>query len=158
MIAGQQFHPAEVVKGFRLFSPVAHRTVQRKRLMQMTHRVRIAAEMPAGDAGMAQRIGHAVFVPGGTEQNPRLVEVGKCLTVTARAQVSHAHLVEGMRLTAPVGLGPVDRRGIFRQGQHCLVGPVCWPTSLRSSNACAIWPRSAMSRAACRATVCAAIA
>src|ERR1700719_3695581 len=81
----------------------------------------MAAEMPAGDAGVAQGIGHAMLVPGCAVQDPRLLEIGEGLAVTAGGGVCPPDLVEGTRLTAPVTLGPVDRRGVLGQGKRLLV-------------------------------------
>ena len=122
-------------------------------------RLRVAAQMPAGDPGVAQGVGHAVPVPGGAVQDPGLVEVGEGLAGAGRALVGHADLVEGLGLARAgrpaTGRSPrLPRPG----GSAASCRPVCWLTALSSSDACAIRAGSARSRAACRARVWAAIA
>ena len=61
---------------------------------------------------MAQRIGHAMLVPGLGVQSLRFLEIGEGLAGTGSALVRQAYLVQGFGLAAPVAERPVDHHGI----------------------------------------------
>src|SRR6266699_3446640 len=88
--AGVQLHLAEVVESLRLAPPVTDVAVQRQRLPEPRHRVRVVAQMPAGDRGVTQRVGLAVLVRGVTVQRPGLAEVRQRLPGPRRALVHQA--------------------------------------------------------------------
>jgi hypothetical protein len=87
----------------------------------VTHGVGVTPELPAGNPGVTQRIGHAVLVPGLVVDDPCFVEIGEGLTGTGGPLVGHAYLVEGFGLAAPVGQRPAERRGVLGQRQRRLV-------------------------------------
>src|SRR5215831_12217514 len=121
MMSVIEVYPSYVVEHLRFPAPVAGVPVERKRLTQVSICLGVAPQMPAGDAGMAQRVGHAVLVRGGEVQNPRFIEISECLTGTGRALVGQAYLVERLGLASPVGQQSVDLRRLLSRGKRRLV-------------------------------------
>ena len=121
MVTVGQMYRAQIVVHLRFPAPVADVTIERQRLPHRCVGLGVTAQMPAGDTGMAQGIGHAARVRGGAVQNPCFLKIGERLTGTGGALVSQAYLVQGPGLAAPVGQRPVDRRGFLSQRDRRLV-------------------------------------
>src|SRR5208283_3368930 len=123
VVTAVQMHPAQIVVHLRFPAPVADVTIERKRRPHVSICLAVTAQMPAGDTGMAQGIGHAARVRGGLVQNPGFGEIGERLTGTGCALVCQAYLVEGLGLASLVGERPADRGGFLSQGDCRLVLP-----------------------------------
>ena len=109
MIAEIELHPAQVVQDLRLAAFVPDGLVERKRLTELVHRFGVSPELPGGKPGVAERIGHAVEIPGSAVKDSRFLRVGQGLTGASRPVMGCAHLVQRLRLAPLVGQRPVER-------------------------------------------------